>query len=96
MKTFQSKTHGSSDSRSEWITRAACRDAEPELWFSPLKAAVDAAKNVCRACPVRTFCLADVLETEAKMSIHDTWGVAGGLSADQRRALRARTKDAAA
>jgi len=75
-----------------WQVHAACRGGDPELFFpevptepsgEPLVAAqVAAAKAVCRRCPVRARCLAEALERLPH-------GIAGGLTAGERRRVRA-------
>jgi len=60
----------------DWRHRAACRDEDPELFFQ--------AKAVCRRCPVAEPCIAWALETGQDS------GVWGGLSEDERRALKRR------
>ena len=73
-----------------WRRRAACRDADPLLFFPA--AGGDAllqiaeAKSVCRRCPVRAECLAWATAPESWQVI----GVWGGMSEDERRALRRR------
>lgn len=67
--------------------RAACRDVDPELFFplgdgGPAQARVDAAKAVCRRCPVRLSCL------DLAMSTGQDEGVWGGLDPRERRRLR--------
>lgn len=72
-----------------WRDRAACLGVDPELFFpvadtGPAHVAqVEAAKAVCAGCPVVAECLA-----EALARIPD--GIAGGLTAAERRALRRR------
>lgn len=74
---------------SRWREHAACRDHDPELFFpiathGPTNVAqVAAAKAVCHSCPVTLDCL-----TEALTRIPD--GIAGGLTADERRSLARR------
>jgi WhiB family transcriptional regulator, redox-sensing transcriptional regulator len=70
-----------------WRDRAACRNSHPELFFpigstGDALAEIDAAKAVCRSCPVRRECLAFSIETNQES------GVWGGMSEDERRALR--------
>ena len=73
----------------DWRSRAACLGVDPELFFPVaeagpvLDAQVAAAKAVCRRCPVVAECLA-----EARARI--PYGVAGGLTEDERRALARR------
>lgn len=49
-----------------------CHSTEPELYFAESPADVELAKELCRACPVRTACLAGALERR------EPWGVWGG------------------
>jgi WhiB family transcriptional regulator, redox-sensing transcriptional regulator len=71
----------------DWRGYAACRDADPELFF-PLGtsgasslAQIDAAKQLCRACPVREPCLRWALDSGDA-------GVWGGTTDDERRSRR--------
>ena len=71
----------------DWRRHAECRNAEPETFFPAAEIGpaydeqVAAAKAVCAGCPVRTPCLEFALTALAH-------GIAGGLTADERRALR--------
>lgn len=50
-----------------------CQSAEDsDLWFAERTADVEAAKALCRECPVREACLAGALERQ------EPWGVWGG------------------
>jgi WhiB family redox-sensing transcriptional regulator len=71
----------------EWVHRARCKDEDPELFFpigttGPAAMQIEAAKAVCRRCDVRAECL------EWAMATGQDAGVWGGLSEDERRALR--------
>jgi WhiB family transcriptional regulator, redox-sensing transcriptional regulator len=73
--------------RVNWQDMAACRDAEPDLFFpvgtaGPALLQIEAARCVCRACPVRAPCLAWALDQGVGA------GVWGGATEDERRALR--------
>lgn len=74
----------------DWLADAACAGEDPELFFpvsdaGPSAEQADAAREVCRRCPVRGPCLSWALETG------QTSGVWGGTLADERRSrLRAR------
>jgi WhiB family transcriptional regulator, redox-sensing transcriptional regulator len=78
-----------------WVQQARCRDEDPELFFpigstGPAAVQVEAAKAVCLSCPVRLDCLEWALATAQDA------GVWGGLSEEERRALRrARRREAA-
>jgi WhiB family redox-sensing transcriptional regulator len=71
----------------DWVHRARCKEEDPELFFpigttGPAAAQTDAAKAICMQCEVRTECL------EWAMGTGQDAGVWGGLSEDERRALR--------
>lgn len=73
--------------RTDWRHRALCRDEDPELFFpigttGPAERQVDEAKAVCRRCAVSSDCLNWALDTRQDS------GVWGGLSEDERRALK--------
>ena len=80
-----------SDPNDGWRKRAACRDANPELFFSvgqgpDAEAFTEAAKKVCGRCPVRKQCLDWALTTD------QDYGVWGGLTEDERRAAQGRRR----
>ena len=71
----------------DWRTVAACRDADPDLFFpvgttGPAIEQIDAAKTVCRQCDAMSQCLEFALETNQES------GVWGGTSEEERRRLR--------
>lgn len=68
-----------------WTATAACRDADPELFFPTPENTVTAreARVICKKCPVREECLAEALRVKA-----DAHGVWAGLTRDERRSLR--------
>ena len=73
-----------------WRSSAACRSADPDLFFpisssGPSMAQVAEAKAICTGCPVRRDCLAFALRT------HQVYGVWGGLSEQERYPLRSVT-----
>jgi WhiB family redox-sensing transcriptional regulator len=80
----------------EWVHRAKCKDEDPELFFpvgttGPAAAQIDDAKAICMQCAVRLECLDWALATGQDA------GVWGGMSEEERRALRrARRREAAA
>jgi WhiB family transcriptional regulator, redox-sensing transcriptional regulator len=73
--------------------RAACRTADPELFF-PIGgggagiAEIARAKAVCGRCPVREQCLDYAVESR---QAHGVWG---GTTVDERRAIAARRRRA--
>jgi len=81
--------------RMDWRHRAVCRDEDPELFFpigntGPALMQIEEAKAVCRRCPVMSECLSWALESGQDA------GVWGGLSEDERRALKRRNARARA
>ncbi|WP_030234922.1 WhiB family transcriptional regulator [Streptomyces sp. NRRL S-350] len=71
-----------------WQLEGACRTVDSSIFFHPsnergsaAKAREEAAKSVCARCPVRRECRSHALTTR------EPYGVWGGLSEDDRRAL---------
>jgi WhiB family transcriptional regulator, redox-sensing transcriptional regulator len=77
--------------RREWRSRANCLGTDPELFFPAAEhgpvyeVQVAAAKAVCEQCPVRAECLAEAL-------VRLPYGIAGGLTAEERRIGRPRRR----
>jgi WhiB family redox-sensing transcriptional regulator len=72
-----------------WRDRGACLGVDPELFFpigntGPALIQTEEAKAVCRRCEVIEDCLSWAMDSRQEE------GVWGGLSAEQRRALRRR------
>lgn len=83
--TTSTKEYASMD----WRSRAACLEEDPELFFpigntGPAVQQIEDAKAVCRRCEVIDTCLQWALDTGQDA------GVWGGLSEDERRALKRR------
>lgn len=82
----------------DWRHNAVCREEDPELFFPIGNTGlallqIEEAKAVCRRCPSQPACLSWALESGQRD------GVWGGLSEDERRALKrraARTRTRAA
>lgn len=72
--------------RPTWFDRAACRGAGPDLFFRTKGDGVpntgDAAKDLCRLCPVLIDCLTSAVED------NEHFGIRGGAGGSTRRALR--------
>jgi WhiB family transcriptional regulator, redox-sensing transcriptional regulator len=73
----------------DWRHHAVCRDEDPELFFpigtsGPALLQVEQAKAVCRRCSVTDECLRWALDTGQDA------GVWGGMSEEERRALKRR------
>lgn len=72
-----------------WHEAAACRGINPDLFFPQRGASTREAKEVCRGCVVRGECLEYALTPPT-----EKFGIWGGTSERERRALR-RRRDAA-
>jgi hypothetical protein len=70
----------------DWRDSAACQGIDEKVVFSDSPGTQKRVQGICRGCLVRTTCLSDVLEYE--QSSYMRWGVVGGLTTVQRRALR--------
>ena len=73
----------------DWRHKAICRSEDHELFFpvgnsGPALAQIAKAKLVCNKCPVTNSCLAWAIESGQDA------GVWGGMSEDERRALKRR------
>jgi WhiB family redox-sensing transcriptional regulator len=73
----------------DWRDRAACLTEDPELFFpigntGPALLQIEDAKRVCARCEVRDKCLQWALDAGQD---HGVWG---GMSEDERRALKRR------
>jgi WhiB family redox-sensing transcriptional regulator len=71
----------------DWTPSAACRKAQPDELFVR-GAEQNKAKQLCTGCPVRTECLAEALDNQIE------WGVWGGMTERERRALLRRRPNA--
>lgn len=72
--------------RSAWTSRAVCATQDPDMLFVTGAAQRQAAR-MCDGCPVRLECLADALDNQVE------FGVWGGLTERQRRAILRRSPD---
>lgn len=73
-----------------WHSRGACTKADPDLFYHPphetgvpKERRIRAAKAVCDECPVKALCRTWALEAR------EDFGTWGGLSEDERAAIRA-------
>lgn len=66
----------------DWMDFAACKGEDPDIFFCDESdpEAVAAAKEICESCPVIGPCL--------EASIKTDFGVWGGLTGRERRAVR--------
>jgi len=82
MTTSTAATRLDRDLRPDWRDDAACRDADPELFFPDGdRAQVKTAKLICRGCPVSATCLSWALASGQEA------GIWGGLTEDERHRL---------
>ena len=66
-----------------WAAYAACRTADPDVFFPASEGDTDAALRICRGCPVIDECRDWALDMRIR------YGVWGGLTErDRRRVLR--------
>jgi len=66
-----------------WVVFAACRDADPELFFPATPSEERAALAVCATCPVQVECRAYSLDAREYFGV---WG--GETERDRRIELR--------
>ena len=69
----------------DWQSQAACRDVNPELFFSPesergvrKRAREMVAKSLCGTCPVQPEC------SQHALSVGEPYGVWGGTTESER------------
>jgi WhiB family transcriptional regulator, redox-sensing transcriptional regulator len=74
----------------DWREYALCRGVEPDIFFPTRGEDSEAAKAVCRNCPVRLECL------DYALSARELFGVWGGLSERERREVRRKRRRGAA
>jgi WhiB family transcriptional regulator, redox-sensing transcriptional regulator len=76
-----------------WMSRGACRDADPELFFplsdtGPALRQIERARAICRQCPVLTTCLRYAMDTHQ----HGIWAA---TTHEERRAMQRPARRAA-
>lgn len=72
----------------EWAELAACQYGDPDSLFVQ-GAEQNKSKRICNRCPVKQECLGDALDNRIE------WGVWGGMTERERRALLRRHPDVA-
>lgn len=70
-------------SQGDWALEALCAQTDPEIFFPEKGGSNKATKRICQRCPVAAECLDYALEN------NEMFGVWGGLSERERRALKA-------
>jgi WhiB family redox-sensing transcriptional regulator len=90
-QSFASHSGGGTSYRivADWRQQGACGQEDPELFFpvgntGPALLQIEEAKAVCRRCPVMETC------GDWAMDTGQDSGVWGGLSEDERRAIKRR------
>ncbi|MFC5719868.1 WhiB family transcriptional regulator [Streptomyces gamaensis] len=68
------------------LEHAVCAEVDQDLFFDSTPAAVELAKELCARCPVIERCLRRALDD------NERYGVFGGLTAEERQALRRRER----
>ena len=81
-------------SAQNWRSAAACRSADPDLFFpisatGPTAGQIARAKRICAGCGVRRECL------EFALTHEQNYGIWGGTTADDRQRDRRRRRRAA-
>ncbi len=74
----------------EVVEQALCAQTDPEAFFPEKGESAREAKAVCSACPVREACL------EWALANDERFGVFGGMSERERRALKKKREESAA
>lgn len=69
-----------------WVDLAACRDADPDVFFPEKGGSTRHAKRICAGCPVASQCL------EVALAEGERIGIWGGLSERERRRLAPRER----
>ncbi len=67
-----------------WAAFAACRDADPAMFFPGQEESASDAKRICQGCAVNADCL------EFAFSVRAQFGIWGGTTPRERRRLRRR------
>ena len=75
--------------RGDWREAAVCRGVEVRLFYPDSGRQAGPAKAWCAVCPVRGACL------EHALTAGERWGVWGGLTEDERRAVRRQRREIA-
>lgn len=72
---------------------AACASVDPELWYPPGMRVAEQreqarqAADICLSCPIQAECLEWALVAEAGLTARERYGIAGGMTPNQRAAL---------
>lgn len=66
----------------DWMSKRACVDVPPEVFFPEVGENASAAKAICASCPVAAECLTYAIENR------EDYGVWGGLAPWERKRFR--------
>ena len=72
-----------------WRQHAACRGADPDIFYPSSDEEAEEAKAICATCPVRQACLEYALANRERDGV---WG--GATERERRRLIRQRRKSA--
>lgn len=69
----------------QWVKQAACAQLDPEIMFpGTVDADIEAARAVCRTCPVVRQCLREIIVEEGAKHDEARHGVVAGLTGHER------------
>ena len=74
------------DPEGDWRAKGKCVEMDPEIFFSERADNIRMAKQACKACEVKDVCLDEAFRKD------EQWGVWGGLTDAERRALKRRRR----
>lgn len=72
----------------QWMERAACANASPDIFFPSAGESLRPARIVCMRCTVKAECLAYALDAEGDTARASRFGIYAGLSPEQRAKLQ--------
>ena len=68
-----------------WVSYAACRDSDPDLFFPGPDGDTSKAIRICNSCAVREQCL------DYALTVRERYGVWGGTTERERRRILRRS-----
>lgn len=89
IEPLELRTRNPEEGLFDWHTDAACRDYDPELWFSKNDTKeASHAKRVCASCSVQEPCAAENDRFEAGRGPAELFGIVAGKTAQERISRR--------
>lgn len=73
---------GADDTEEQWHERALCPQTDPDAFYPEKGGSTEAAKAICRRCPVKKECLDFALDNDER------FGIWGGFSERERREIK--------